>query len=310
MLVPGRGDQEQMQTDNAITLADAGLEAVFVPRLGLVGVSLRSRGEELLGRVGELTAYVEQGSVLGIPLLHPWANRLEGFRYRREGRSVELEPGSPLLPLDENGLPIHGVSGAKLAWNVREQGPARLVAVLEWDKADLLAIFPFPHRLETTLELGSGSLEIATVLSATGDAAVPVAFGYHPYLTLPGAGRASWRLQLPPMERLDLDERMIPSGRTTRFEGYDAAIDDLDLDAGFVGIGEPAEFVVAGGGRRITVTFLEGYPYAQVFVPPGKDYVAIEPMTAPANALVSGDGLRVVAPGETFRARFRIHVGA
>ena len=50
-----------MQTDNAITLADAGLEAVFVPRLGLVGVSLRSRGEELLGRVGELTDYVEQG---------------------------------------------------------------------------------------------------------------------------------------------------------------------------------------------------------------------------------------------------------
>ena len=112
------------------------------------------------------------------------------------------------------------------------------------------------------------------------------------------------------MERLDLDERMIPTGRTTRFDGYDAPIGDLDLDAGFVGIGEPAEFVVAGGGRRIMITFLEGYPYAQVFVPPGKDYVAIEPMTAPANALVSGDGLRVVAPGETFRARFRIDVAA
>ena len=39
-----------------------------------------------------------------------------------------------------------------------------------------------------------------------------------------------------------------------------------------------------------------------------KDYIAIEPMTAPANALVSGRGLRLVEPGGLFRATFRVTV--
>jgi aldose 1-epimerase len=53
---------------------------------------------------------------------------------------------------------------------------------------------------------------------------------------------------------------------------------------------------------------LAGYRYAQVFAPKDKDYIALEPMTAPANALTGGRGLRFVPPGERFRAVFRIHI--
>ena len=73
---------------------------------------------------------------------------------------------------------------------------------------------------------------------------------------------------------------------------------------------ERASFSVTGAGRRITVEFLEGYPYAQVFAPKDKDYIAFEPMTAPTSALTSGRGLRLVKPGEQFRAVFRIRVDA
>jgi len=45
-----------------------------------------------------------------------------------------------------------------------------------------------------------------------------------------------------------------------------------------------------------------------VYAPRGGDYLAFEPMTAPANALVSGRGLRLLAPGEQHRATFRIGV--
>jgi galactose mutarotase-like enzyme len=53
---------------------------------------------------------------------------------------------------------------------------------------------------------------------------------------------------------------------------------------------------------------LEGYRYAQVFAPKNKDYIALEPMTAPASALTSGCGLHFAPPGERFRAAFRIHI--
>ena len=65
---------------------------------------------------------------------------------------------------------------------------------------------------------------------------------------------------------------------------------------------------LSGPGRRVSVEMLEGYRYAQVYAPPGKELAALEPMTAPTNALVSGRGLRVLAPGETARAVFRIRI--
>jgi aldose 1-epimerase len=58
------------------------------------------------------------------------------------------------------------------------------------------------------------------------------------------------------------------------------------------------------------VTFETGYPAAQVFSPPGADFICFEPMTAPTNALRSGHGLPRVPPGAAFTAVFRIAVAA
>jgi galactose mutarotase-like enzyme len=71
---------------------------------------------------------------------------------------------------------------------------------------------------------------------------------------------------------------------------------------------EQPSFSLSGAGRRITVEFLAGYPYAQVFAPKDKDYIAFEPMTAPTSALTNSRDLRLVKAGEQFRAVFRIRV--
>ena len=59
---------------------------------------------------------------------------------------------------------------------------------------------------------------------------------------------------------------------------------------------------------RIRVELLEGYRYAQVFAPKGEEYVALEPMTAPTNALTTGAGLQIVKPGGRVRTEFRVCV--
>ena len=75
------------------------------------------------------------------------------------------------------------------------------------------------------------------------------------------------------------------------------------------GDGEGCPIALAGGGRRIELAFLDGYPYAQVFAPAEDDVVAFEPMTAPTNALVDGGPeLSLVAPGDGYRAAFAITV--
>ena len=135
-------------------LAAGDLKAVFLPSRGMLGASLRHRGVEMLRRVQDLEAAAVKGSAAGIPLLHPWANRLAGPSYRVAGRAVTLDPSSSLLHRDENGLPIHGVPWSRLDWTVIEAQPDRIAARLEWTRGELLAVFPFPHRLELAVALG------------------------------------------------------------------------------------------------------------------------------------------------------------
>ena len=289
------------------TLVAGDLEATFLPDRGMLGASLRHRGAELLRRVEDLDAAAAKGSTAGIPLLHPWANRLDGLRYRAAGREVTLDPGSPLLHLDGRGLPIHGVPWARLAWEVTASAPDRLAARLDWSRPELLAIFPFPHRLDLVAALGPGDLRIEATLTAGHEGPVPAAFGFHPYFGLPSVPRPAWRLELPAMRRLDLDGRGIPTGADAPFAAFDAPLADLAFDDGLALSGPAATFAISGGGLRIAVDLLEGYPYAQVFAPKGEAFVALEPMTAPVDALVSGT-CPYVSPGQTFTARFSITI--
>lgn len=52
----------------------------------------------------------------------------------------------------------------------------------------------------------------------------------------------------------------------------------------------------------------EGCPFAQIYAPPDLDAVAFEPMTAPTNALVSGEDLRMLPAGESFSATFTLKI--
>jgi galactose mutarotase-like enzyme len=79
-------------------------------------------------------------------------------------------------------------------------------------------------------------------------------------------------------------------------------------DAAFDGLRVPARFSVAGGETEITVTFETGYNFAQVFAPAGQEFICFEPMTATGNALNSGDGLQIVAPGAEHRAEFTVAI--
>ena len=109
------------------------------------------------------------------------------------------------------------------------------------------------------------------------------------------------------MERLELDTRGIPTGRRTAFPPFAGALDDLVFDDGFASP-EPPRIAVSGETRRVEVKLGPGFSFAQVFAPRSPEVVALEPMTAPANALVSGDGLRLVEPGSRFTASYRIGV--
>src|SRR5215510_2421104 len=98
-----------LNAPSVYTLIAGDLEAVFLPDHGMLGASLRHRGVEMLRRIEDLDGAAAKESTAGIPLLHPWANRLAETRYHAAGREMNLDPSSPLLHLDAHGLSMHGV---------------------------------------------------------------------------------------------------------------------------------------------------------------------------------------------------------
>jgi aldose 1-epimerase len=277
----------------------------WVPSVGMVGVSLFGGGRELLGQRAGLDAYAAKGSTFGIPLLHPWANRLGGFAYSAAGIDVALDGATPRLHTEEHGLPIHGLLAAYPKWEVREADDHRLVADLAFDAdPELLGAFPFPHRLTLQVEQSSHALTVTTVLTPTTDQPVPIAFGFHPYLTLPGVSRDALVLRAPAMTRLVLDGRGIPTGERVAAPVRHTVIADTDMDDLYTDLGAAPELTLAGGGHELTMRLLEGYTHLQLFSKPGSPVVAIEPMTAPTDALRSGDGLRLAT--EPFTAVFAL----
>ena len=297
--------------------ADGGLTATYVPDAGMVCCSLRHRGEELLGQRGGLERYIAEHGTMGIPLLHPWANRLAERQFSLGGETVDVDLAGDYAAVDgATGLPIHGLLAGHPGWRAIPGTPnddgVSLRASLDFS-ADLrlVAAFPFPHTLAMDVTLRGATLEVVTTLRASGAVPVPVSFGYHPYLTLPGAARESWQLELPVRRPLRLDQRMIPTGESEPAAG--AQSDPLGartFDDPYA-LSAPGErFVLAGGGRKIAVSFEEGFPFAQVYAPDDDDVVAFEPMTAPTNALISHQGLTWVQPGAEHRTRFSIAVSS
>ncbi len=163
------------------------------------------------------------------------------------------------------------------------------------DHPELLASFPFPHELWIRVAVEATTLRVATTVAATTDRSVPVAFGYHPYLRIPGVRRADVHLRLPARRHVELDDRGLPTGAARPEDAEDEPLgsrtfDDLyQLDA-------DRRLELTGGGRRLALELGDGYPFAQVFTPDASDSVCLEPMTAAVNALVDGS-CALVAPG-------------
>jgi galactose mutarotase-like enzyme len=287
----------------ALALNADGTDFVVLPSLGMTGVSLRRTGHEYLATPGGPDA-LRAGHTLGLPLLAPWANRLSRRQFHIGRVAVDLRRRG--IHTDANGLPIHGLLVGASDWEIVQRstrgGTATVQAAIDIDAS----VFPFPHRFEVEYRVNADGLRVSTTVVPTGRRRVPVAFGWHPYLRLGGARRA-WRLELPARAHVALDARGLPTGATAQERAERAPIAMRSFDDLYALTSRHRLALVAPDGSSVAVVGDAAYPYAQVWVPPGQPFAALEPMTVPTNALVAGF-TPFVEPGDAFTARFRIEV--
>jgi aldose 1-epimerase len=173
--------------------------------------------------------------------------------------------------------------------------------------------YPFlvRHRVQYSLTEDLGLQVLQTLMNDSQDSA-PFVLGAHPYLRLDDVPAEDLILTVKAATRLVADSQLIPrsseavsgdndlrGGRRVSALDLDVAYTDLEFDAGV------ARHTLEGpDGSSVSLWQDASCPYVHVFVTdtfPGRaKAVAIEPMTGPANAFNSGDGLRWVSPGESF----------
>ena len=247
------------------------------------------------------TALPPYGS--GIVLV-PWPNRIRDGVWMLDGSAQQLD-----LTEVERGNAIHGLL-RNTGYRVAERS----------DDAVTLAATVFPQhgykfQLETSVRfaLTDDGITVTHGIRNVGAGSAPVAVGAHPYLRVGDVPVGDLTLTLPATTHIEVDERLNPTGAIpVDGTAYDlrggVRVGDLELDDGFGGVGADATHrLTAPDGRFVELWRDAEFAWVQVFA--NRKFprdgqlglaIAVEPMTAPANAFNSGEGLRWLEPGQSW----------
>jgi aldose 1-epimerase len=304
-----------------VELADAARKTTVrvVPSIGNNAYEMKVNGTNILfSPYQTLADWKAKPTLLGVPFLGPWANRLDSDGFWANGKRYQLNPELKNFNRAQAGKPIHGLLQYASEWKVTrtnaDDRSASVTSKLEfWRFPDRMAQFPFAHNLEMTYTLRDGALDVTLAVENLAEAAMPVSLAFHPYFTLNDAPRDEWTVTLPARERYELDESLVATG-ATKPNPYKSPLllRDVALDDVFGALETAnAEFVMKGKQQQIAVRFSPQYPVAVVYAPKGRNFVCFEPMTGPTNAFnLAHDSryknLQSVPPGQTWRASFQI----
>lgn len=274
---------------------DGGLSFSFVPARGACLTEL------VIGGVPLLDGYREASELDTLDwgksaILAPFPNRLRDGKYSFEGVEYQFPVNEPAR---NNAL--HGFVMDKPFEIVEESA---FSVALEYRYDGGFAYFPFPFLLRVTYSLSAADGFTAFFeMKNTGSDPMPAGLGWHPYFRLGDSADALF-LQLPAAEQVLVDERMIPTGEKLRFDDFEVMkkIGATAFDTGFR-LPEPCVARLREGTRGLEYWQDGAFPFLQVFIPPARRSIALEPMTCNIDALNNGEGLRVLAPGEAIRGR-------
>jgi galactose mutarotase-like enzyme len=270
------------------------LDATFVPSHGL---SIRQARARLPG--GLEVDLLHDSLSFGGAILLPFANRIRG-RLDPDGRTIDASVlhRRVHLPANWSGkepgaekCAIHGLM-YDVPMRVAECGPDYVVGVL--DAGDFEGHWPSRTFVQLTATLRSSELEISVTAQNTGREALPIGIGWHPYFAIPSGDREHARLHVPAARRARVTnyDDVFPTGELVDVAGtpYDFTpaegaplgseyFDDMFVDlektaAGYTEI----ELHDLESRYRMRLTALSHHVTAvQVYAPPGRPFVAIEP---------------------------------
>jgi aldose 1-epimerase len=268
--------------------------------------SLTINGVDLVPSFGE-DETPPSGS--GIVLV-PWPNRIRDGKWQHDDTTYQLAITEPA-----RGNAIHGLLRYTEYVPVEQDRDSVTLAATIHPQMG----YPFTVRTAVRYELVSDGLKVTHFLENLGGDPAPVAVGTHPFLKIGGVPTEELVLRLDAASHLEVDDRLLPTGEVhvggTEWDFREGRrVGDVQLDDAFGELGSTDGTVehtlTAPDGRSVSVWADDEFAYVQVFTTenyPGESKaIAVEPMTAPADAFNSGKGVRWLDPGEQWEISWGI----
>lgn len=271
-----------------LELADegAGSLAVLAPSRGGILARLRVKEREVL-YLDQATFEDRAANVRGgVPVLFPSPGKLTSDTFARGDvhGAMKQHGFARTQPWEVVGTSAEGAASATL----------RLVA-----NEATRAQYPWDFTADYTYSLRGATVGIEMLFTNDGATPMPFGAGFHPYFAVAEADKAQARIPTAATRAFDNTvKREIP------FAGFDFTLPEVDLHLVDHG-GSEASLRVPGG---LSVA-LRGSPELArwvVWSVRGRDFICLEPWSCPGDALNTGEGLLVLAPGETRALRLEI----
>ena len=240
-------------------------------------------------------------------VLVPWPNRVRDGRWSHDGRELQLD----ITEVERNNA-IHGLL-RNTAYRVLERSADAVTLA-----ASVVPQHGYPFHLETTVtyRLTGNGIRVEHGVTNVGADPAPYAVGTHPFLRVGTHPVDSLTITARTVDHVAVDARLNPTGlEPARGGAFDLSpgrlVADLELDDAWrvhpdadgvtravlsADDGTETELWQDGDWEWLQVFITRSYPTAEGPV----TAIAVEPMTAPANAFVSGEGVRWLEPGESW----------
>jgi galactose mutarotase-like enzyme len=257
----------------------SGAEAEVAPTRG--GMITRFRvGDQPVLAMDDATLYDLTKNVRGgSPVLFPTAGKLKDERFVYGGQAYEMKQ--------------HGFA-RNSEWEVirgATDGAARLTLALP-SSEETKKRFPFDFRVEYTYELKGAALRLNQRYENRSQKPMPLHAGFHPYFYVGDAEKRETKIETRATRAFDnVTKQDVP------FKGFDLTAKEVDLH--LHDHGSTRTTLTRPAGRPVEISASPEFTHWVVWTLAGKDFVCVEPWTAPGDALNTGERLITLAPGES-----------
>jgi aldose 1-epimerase len=183
---------------------------------------IQVKGKDLVRTAATLADFQARPGLSGMPLLAPFANRLDETAFYANGKkyNFDLELGNVRGPIPSTGY-INGSKAWQLVEFKADQKRAWVTCKLDFYRnPQYMKQFPFAHTITMTYRVSDGALEVHTRLDNLSNESMPVVIGYHPIFELPDGNRDDWTVSVNAKTHwIEIPQRL-PTGETQPIENF------------------------------------------------------------------------------------------